>query len=170
MFSSICAAAIWWFSQWNSSNINVFFYLRYSRNSKVQHARRIKHLGNDAKRGHAREGGMWRRGWALCVCVRMLVCVPGWLTSELRLCMLWRAGHPVELFLARPEECKAATSTLLACLSEAMGWHAAIEMWEWVRDSGGGTGRTNVIGTSSSLSHLKREERRSVWDLNPSED
>lgn len=63
----------------------------------MQHATAFKHLGNDARRGCVGVAEMWREG-TLAV-----------LTSELRLCVLWRAGHPVELFLARLEECKAAT-------------------------------------------------------------
>lgn len=45
----------------------------------------------------------------VCVCVFKHVCWPV-LTSELRLCMLWRAGHPVELFSPRLEECKPEAS------------------------------------------------------------
>lgn len=90
-----------------SSKTNVFYHWN-SSDSKVQHARGLKHLGNDAKRGCVRvRRNVEERVSAVCVCV------PGWLTSELRLSMLWRAGHPVELFSAMPEECKAATSPSL---------------------------------------------------------
>ena len=60
---------------------------------------------------------------AVCVlvCVCVCACVPAWLTSELRLSMLWRAGHPVELFSAMPEEFKAASSPSLPRLGETLG-------------------------------------------------
>lgn len=62
------------------------------------------------------------------------VCVAGWLTSELRLCTLWRAGHPVELFSPRLQECKAAASPVSLISAKSFGDR-----------SGGGTdsGRTD---------------------------
>lgn len=108
----------------------------------MQHATAFKHLGNDARRGCVGVAEMWRREGTLAV-----------LTSELRLYVLWRAGHPVELFSARPEECKAATPPL----SHSSGQNDGGDMLPkkcrgGMRDCGGGLGST---GSSS--------ER--LWDI-----
>lgn len=87
-----------------------------------------------------REGEMWRREWA-----------PTQLTSEMHLCTLWRAGHPVELFSKGPEECKAVDSPLsrLVWVKYRGGWG----------EGGMAHGEQDLLkvlpGTLSSSSHWK---------------
>lgn len=90
-----------------------------------------------------REGEMWRREWA-----------PTQLTSEMRLCTLWRAGHPVELFSEGPEECKAADSPLsrLVWVKYRDGWGEGGMAGE---NHGGQDLREVLTGTLSSSSHWK---------------
>lgn len=75
----------------NSSKVNF-------RNSKAQRTTGFKELGNVIRRGCGGGNRKWEeRKKHMCVCVFLDA-----LTSELRPCMLWRAGHPVELFSAKP--------------------------------------------------------------------
>lgn len=91
-----------------------------------------------------REGEMWRREWA-----------PTQLTSEMRLCTLWRAGHPVELFSEGNEECKAADSpppSRLVWVKYSGGWGERGMVGEAHR---GQDLREVLPGTLSSSSHWK---------------
>lgn len=94
----------------------------------------------------------------------MCVCVARWLTSELRLCMLWRAGHPVELFSVRTKECKAATSPF--SLVSAKCFYTAIEMLDGRECGSGRTGAPSKSAETSSSSDLKGEKTKkgSPWD------
>lgn len=89
---------------------------------------------------------MWRRERALAL-----------LTSELRLCELRIAGHPVELFSEERKECKAATSPFsrrvwLKNRGEG-GWSEGFREGLRGRETQGL--RESLLGTLRSPTHLK---------------
>lgn len=123
--------------------------------TKVQHATAFKRQGNDARRGCVGVAEMWREG------------TRAELTSELRLYVLWRAGHPVELFLARPEECKAATPPS----SHSSGQNDEGDMLPkkcrgGMKDCGGGLGSTGTPSEPLWGIEFRGENTkyRTVWD------